>query len=373
VQHYDVAVIGAGMVGAAVACGLVWRGAKVVALDGGDGDFRASRANFGLVWLQGKGLGLPAYQRLTGRSVEAWSDLATRLGETSGIDVHFQRRGSLVFCLGETELEARRTRLSRLQAELGGDEPDFQIMSRRDLEQFLPGVRLGERVSGASLRPRDGHVNPLRLLAGLQRSFTLSGGTLRCGQPVSRLQPSGDGFIVEAGDERFAAARLVVSAGIASGDLSAPLGLTTPVRPQRGQLLVTERLAPMLPMAASGLRQTTDGTFMIGLTNEEVGPDTSVTVKAATSMSRRAVAILPDLARATVVRHWAGLRVMTPDGFPIYAQSEQHPGAFVVTCHSGVALAAAHAGEVAAGIVAGKLPAELSPFHNGRFDVPKAA
>ena len=83
------------MVGAAVACGLAWHGAKVVALDGGDGDFRASRANFGLVWLQGKGLGQPAYQRLTGRSVEAWSDLAARVGEISGIDVHFQRRGKM--------------------------------------------------------------------------------------------------------------------------------------------------------------------------------------------------------------------------------------------------------------------------------------
>ena len=204
------------MVGAAVACGLAWRGAKVLALDGGDGDFRASRANFGLVWLQGKGLGMPAYQRLTGRSVEGWSDFAARLGEISGIDVHYQRRGSLVFCLGDGELETRRARLSRLQAELGATEPDFEIMSRRDVEHFLPGLRLGQRVSGASFRRRDGHVNPLRLLAALHRTLTRSGGTLRCGQPASRLMPSDDGFIVEAGGERFAAGRLVIAAGIAS-------------------------------------------------------------------------------------------------------------------------------------------------------------
>ena len=35
-------------------------------------------------------------------------------------------------------------------------------------------------------------------------------------------------------------------------------------------------------------------------------------------------------------------RVMTPDGYPIYQQSTQCPGAFVVTCHSGVTLAANH-------------------------------
>jgi glycine/D-amino acid oxidase-like deaminating enzyme len=373
VQHFEFAVIGAGMVGSAVSCGLAWRGHKVLTLDGGDGDFRASRANFGLVWLQGKGLGMPPYQRLTWRSVERWSDFATRLHEISGIDPHFQRCGGIVFCLGDAELEARRTRLSQLHHQSGAVEADYEILERRDLERFLPAIHFGARVSGASFRPRDGHVNPLRLLAALQRAFARSGGTLRCGQTVSRLIPSGQGVVVEAAGERFAAERLVIAAGIASGDLARDLGMSVPVRPQRGQLLVTERLAPFLPLPASGIRQTGEGSVMIGLTNEEVGADTSTTVSAASAMSRRALQILPDLARATIVRHWAGLRVMTADGYPIYAQSERHPHGFVVACHSGIALAAAHSEEVAAGIVAGRMPAELAAFDNGRFDVPKAA
>jgi glycine/D-amino acid oxidase-like deaminating enzyme len=64
---------------------------------------------------------------------------------------------------------------------------------------------------------------------------------------------------------------------------------------------------------------------------------------------------------------------MTPDSYPIYAQSEAHPGAFVALCHSGVTLAAVHAVRVADAIAAGVLPDSLDVFHQRRFDVPKAA
>ena len=64
-MRLDVIVIGAGTVGAAIAYGLAAQGSSVLVLDGDDGDFRAARANFGLVWLQGKGIDMPAYQRLT--------------------------------------------------------------------------------------------------------------------------------------------------------------------------------------------------------------------------------------------------------------------------------------------------------------------
>ncbi|MGF1626337.1 MAG: FAD-dependent oxidoreductase, partial [Alphaproteobacteria bacterium] len=64
----DYAIIGGGVVGLAVAFGLLGLGRRVLVLDGDDGAFRASRGNFGLIWVQGKGLGAPAYARWTRRS-----------------------------------------------------------------------------------------------------------------------------------------------------------------------------------------------------------------------------------------------------------------------------------------------------------------
>ena len=64
----DVVVIGGGLVGSAVAWGLGRAGARVVVLDEGDDALRASRGNFGLVWVQGKGDGMPEYAAWTRNS-----------------------------------------------------------------------------------------------------------------------------------------------------------------------------------------------------------------------------------------------------------------------------------------------------------------
>ena len=82
---------------------------------------------------------------------------------------------------------------------------------------------------------------------------------------------------------------------------------------------------------------------------------------------------LPKLVKATIVRSWAALRVMTPDGTPIYQQAPAFPGAFVASVHRGVTLAAAHAGPLAEAIAEGSLPPFFSAFAANRFDVPQAA
>lgn len=64
-REYDVIVAGAGIVGAAIAYGLAGYDKRVLMLDGADTDYRAAKANFGLVWVQGKGYRYPEYHRLS--------------------------------------------------------------------------------------------------------------------------------------------------------------------------------------------------------------------------------------------------------------------------------------------------------------------
>ncbi|GGF47225.1 D-nopaline dehydrogenase [Aliidongia dinghuensis] len=369
----DIVIVGAGMVGAAIAYGLAGRGERVLLLDGSDGDFRAARANFGLVWLQGKGLGLPAYQTLTRRSIDGWRGFADELEAQSGTDLCYEQNGGLAFCLGAEAFEKREATLQRLHNQWGGGEPDWEMIDRPALQRLLPKAALGPDVAGASFGRRDGHANPLRLLAALQAGMTRLGGTFRSHAAVREISVAGSDFRLLVGDEVLVAPRIVIAAGLGTAGLAAQVGLDVPIRPERGQILVTERLEPLLPLPASGLRQTADGTVMIGATKEDVGFDVSTTGDAASRLSRTAIRIVPALAQARLVRQWAGLRVLTPDSYPIYAQSESHPGAFAAVCHSGVTLAAFHAGALAAAIAAGALPDDLSPFHMSRFDVPQAA
>jgi glycine/D-amino acid oxidase-like deaminating enzyme len=128
----------------------------------------------------------------------------------------------------------------------------------------------------------------------------------------------------------------------------------------------------MLDYATHIMRQTEEGSVMLGDSQEDAGFDVSVTVPVMRSIAARNLAAFPALKDANVVRVWAALRVMSPDGLPIYARSESHPGAFAATCHSGVTLAGAHALALAPAILAGELPAALAPFHHGRFDVQAA-
>ncbi|MEO8442932.1 MAG: FAD-dependent oxidoreductase, partial [Betaproteobacteria bacterium] len=85
-SRFDSLVIGGGLVGSAVAYGLARRGLKVALLDEGDVAFRASRGNFGLVWVQSKGLGVPEYQRWSRQSSALWDDFAVELKQESGVD-----------------------------------------------------------------------------------------------------------------------------------------------------------------------------------------------------------------------------------------------------------------------------------------------
>jgi glycine/D-amino acid oxidase-like deaminating enzyme len=248
------------------------------------------------------------------------------------------------------------------------------MLDRNALAKLLPNVQLGREVAGASFGRRDGHCNPLRLLVALHSGILRKGGVLHGGRTVHSLQPDGHGgFIVGCGAERVSAARVVIAAGLGSGTLATQVGLDIPIRPQRGQILITERFEPFLPLPMSGLRQTREGTVMIGVTHEDAGFDTSTTSAAAATLSADAIRRIPALSQATLIRQWAGLRILTPDTYPVYAESHTHPGAFVAVCHSAVTLAAAHATLLAGAIAAGRLPPSMDAFHQRRFDVPKAA
>ena len=157
----EVAVIGGGLVGLAVALGLQDQGLTVSVIDEGDIALRASRGNFGLVWVQGKGDTCPAYARLSRLSARLWSQFAEQLTASTGVDVQLSQIGGLFVCLTEQELEQRRQMLETMRDEHDGDYP-FEVLDHDQLKAKVPEI--GPTVAGATWGPEDGHVNPLQLL-----------------------------------------------------------------------------------------------------------------------------------------------------------------------------------------------------------------
>ena len=368
--RYDVLVIGGGLIGAAVAFGLLRKQLKVAIADQGDSAHRAARGNFGLVWVQSKGSTCRPYAALTRRSAENWPRLAAELREVSGIDPGFQQAGGLTFCHSEEEF-AQRAGFMRHQFDADLPYPDaYRMLGREDLARLVPGV--GPKVVGASYCKLDGCANSLRLLQALHTACQKLGGRYLPGSDVSAVQPLQAGFAIESASGSIRADRVVLAAGLGNARLAPSVGLDTPVKPVRGQILVTEKTGALLPLPTHLIRQMDEGTIIVGDSQEDVGFDDGTELGVLGTISARALDSIPALAQLRVVRAWGALRVMSPDGFPLYQQSARHRGAFAFSVHSGVTLAAIHAYELAEAVALGALPESLAPFNEERFALQAA-
>ncbi|PMR77204.1 NAD(P)/FAD-dependent oxidoreductase [Billgrantia endophytica] len=365
-KTYDFAIVGGGLVGSAIAYGLAKAGHRVAVLDEGDVAYRASRGNFGLVWVQGKGLEIPSYSQWSMSSASLWPSLSEELRELTEVTTQHQAPGGVHLCYSQKEMELRQADLTSLVKATGG-QFDFAMLDHEQLREMIPEI--GESITGASWSRWDGHANPLYLLRGLHAGFLRCGGTFLPGSKVHRVHRNGDSFVIEREGERVQAERVVLAAGLGNRLLAPQVGLHAPLIPNRGEILVTERMRPLLNLPTTYLRQTGEGSILMGDSHEDVGFDEGTETPVLSNIAQRAVRALPALANTRVVRTWGALRVMTPDGYPLYQASLSHPGAFVACCHSGVTLAAAHAKRLAPWIAGDSLPSEIAPFTAERFDV----
>jgi len=370
-REYEIAIVGGGVVGAAIGYGLAKIGCRTIIVDGSDDALRASRTNFGLIWVQGKGDEFPEYHRITRRSAELWPAFATELKELTTINVEYRRNGGLLFCVSDAQA-AEEKAIGEKMAAVHSDY-QFEMLERSRLERMLPDIRLGPKVGSASFSHMDGDVNPLLVLRALLDGFVRLGGKLVTGVHVNTIEPAPGGFRLRADSLMLEADRIVVAAGNDSMTFAKDLDLPLQLIPEKGQLLITERVAPIFPYAASGIRQTMTGTFQLGVTNERIGRSTDVTSAGARHIANRAINVMPDIGALRVIRQWAGLRVLTPDGVPVYDRSRRYSGIHVVACHSGVTLAALHAGPFAEWLAAGGDASSYTAFRGNRFETGIAA
>ncbi len=365
----DVIVIGGGNIGSATAYGLSERGLKVAMLDEGDIAHRCARGNFGLVWYQGKGQDMPRYVEWSLAATRKWPRFAEVLEHKTGVHLGYHKPGGFWLCRSQAAYAEREQKLEEIRRQSKSKTYDCEMIGRDELQALIPDMALGPKIVGASFSPHDGHVNPLFLLRAMQTAFKQNGGRYYAGTAADRIRHDGVRFRVETNKGPFTAPKLVLAAGLGIPRLAAMLDMHIPVIPERGQLLVTERMRRLLPYPISGIRQTDEGSFMFGVSNEAVGYNTQVTTDVMQNIARRACEAFPCLADVRIVRTWAALRPLTPDRYPIYHESTTYPGAFVLTSHSGVSLASLYASDIARWIAEGTKPKDFEQFSPGRFDV----
>jgi len=328
-----------------------------------------ARGNFGLVWVQGKGIGMPEYASWSLDSSREWVGFAERLERETGVDPRYHRCGGFVICLDDKELHNATRMLETLRRESGERGYDYETIGHAELKKQIPIV--GD-VSGATYCPHDGHCDPLRLLRALHTAYLNLGGEYRPCKKVTGLRAcAGGGFELSGADgETLATAgKLIIAAGHGSRELGAQVGLDVPIFPDQGQIIVTEKTTAVLHYPTNFVRQTDEGSFLLGPSSKDTGFDLNTEPATMQQISASCIKAFPLLENLRVQRVWAALRVMTPDGFPVYQQSDACPGAFSFACHSGVTLAANHALKVTEWVVQGAIPSQYQAFHPGRFNV----
>ncbi len=321
-------IIGGGVVGLSIAYGLLKQGKAVTVIDGADGDFRASRGNFGLVWIQGKGLDAPHYANWSRASARLWQRFAKELKSETGIDVSLSQIGGMEYFTCPDELEQGVDELLRLRDQVEDDYP-FEVLDHAELKRRVPEI--GPKVVGGLYSPMDGHVNPLALLRALAEAVRRRGGTLLTGSRVAEVVGADHAYRVTLENgAQIEGDALVLAAGLGSAELGPGLGFAAPVRPQQGQVLITEKLPFFLKYPSGRIRQVNEGGVQIGASKAEHGGD-ETDLPTLKELAEYAVDVFPMLEQVRLVRTWAALRTMSPGGLPIYQRSPKYQGAHLVT------------------------------------------
>ncbi len=371
-ENTEVIVVGGGVIGVSLAYGMVKNGAKVILIDKVDNRLTASRGNFGLVWVQGKGKGMPRYVEWSIEATEKWPEFAENLETESGFNLNYEKTGGLDICLGEEEHEERVNFIEEMSQASSSGSYDCEMISIKELQGMIPEIKLGKEVSGASFCSHDGCVNPLNLLKAMNTSFQQKGGGYRPEQSVQKIEYSSNGFKIETETHSFNAKKLVLACGLMTTKLASMVGMKVPVIAERGQIIVTESTSRVINYPTAGIRQNYDGSFMLGASHEAVGYNIETSYEVLQNIAKRAIQILPSLKNLQMIRSWAALRVLTPDKMPVYLESDQYPGAYAITSHSGVSLASLHSSNLVEWILEERIPPGFTAFHPKRFNVQEA-
>lgn len=367
-QHFDVLIVGGGVTGAAMGYGLAKKGCRVGVIDDVPMVDRSSRSNMGLIWCQSKALGRRDYVRWGFESSKLYGELAQELEENSGIDILYSRSGGIIPCLGEDEFKRRSDYMEGLHKEAGHEGYPGEMMNRQELEKVLPKIKFGDQVVGGTWCEEDGYVEPLRLMFAFRKGMVNLGGTLINGCRVTHITHMTNGYHLKTSKGIFECERLVLAGGLGNRQLGAHLGLNVPLYPNRGQVLLTERIPDILPTPLLGIARTRGGTVMVGFGHEHVGTDLGLTPEIVAKEARWAVSVWPALARLKVIRTWSCLRVFPKDGLPIYDKIPGHDKAFVINAHSSVTLAAVHEKILPDYLLGKELPMDARGFGLSRFN-----
>ncbi|MDO8525076.1 MAG: NAD(P)/FAD-dependent oxidoreductase [Candidatus Omnitrophota bacterium] len=326
---YDVAIIGGGVIGAAIAReisryqlrGVIFEKEKELA-------FGVSKSNSGIIH--------PGTQHspgsLKGRLCVRGNALTKKLARELGID--FKEVGELIVAFNDEE-KKRLLQLEKDAKAIG--VPKLKIVDRRWLKKKEPNLS-GEAVA-ALYAPTAGIISPYRWVYDFAENAQDNGIEIHTGIKVENIIAKGAGFEIHTSGGIFNSRYIVTAAGLYADEISAMVGVTDfKIRPRKGEEFILDKkienltrhlLFPLPNKLSKGIlvTRTSDGNPMIGPTSEDVDDkeDLSTTEAGLAKALKGAVKLVPSINENDIIAYFAGLRPAAGDDF-IIRHEDKVPG-----------------------------------------------
>jgi glycine oxidase len=364
----DIIVVGAGVIGTAIARELGRRGAAVRVFEGRTVGAGATQASAGVLapFIEAPRAG-PLLD-LAVRSLDMYDTYINELLEEAGVDVEYRRCGTLEVAVDDAAAEGLQRDAALRQLHVAFEWLDQTGV--RGLEPALP-----EAVRGALFIPIHGYVSARQLIEALSWAALRHGVVLETGRRIAAIQSLADCVEMTAEDgTRWSAAAAVLATGTWVGQLGVDELAARSVRPVRGQLIRlgwrTEPIRRILWGRDCYIVPNRDGSILVGATVEEVGFDERTTAAGVRDLLDAACEFLPVAWGATFEEARVGLRPATSDGLPIIGPSVVLRGVTYATGHyrNGILLAPVTASLVSDWVLESRVDPLLEPVFPARFD-----
>lgn len=357
-----VVVIGAGILGAAIAYQLVKRGAKVTVIEKASPASGTTGDSFAYLNASTKSSSRP-YFDLNARGMAGWRRWQSELGGALPL-----QWGGSVYWRDESAAAEKLWSTLRICQEWG--YPGHRL-DERELRALLPNASVG-RVEGAVVYEEEGVVDPVGAVRVLLDRAKALGATLKFPIEVTGIEVAGDrvqGVMTSEGN--IAADTVVIAAGVGSQWLASSLGVKLPLTASTGTLIHTAPQPKLLDSVvfapSSTLKQSVDGRI-VSSSGHEGSSDGGSLQQQGQRILANAARYFPTLADAKVERVSNGLRVLPQDGLPVLGYAPKIGNLYLAVTHSGITLAPALGQLATQEILDGIAPDVLAPFRPSRFD-----